>query len=1206
MSLATSRASCLFRWLTALALPLLVFAAPAARAQMSPELLLMLGEMHGKLLTDFATDQRTGQDCRAEVINITNAALKLRGVQSAGEAAGAVLIKALEHSCKAYLDATGLGAIATTYSLAKCGYEYMADVNDDAGFLMCLLGEAIGKGVDKLGDSPRVVIEESRKVLIGRATDEIVDQAKGLVNDWRNAVGPTETDTTNWTLGDGCEVVLTINWRKASNPVRAMKTQGNAGSIQVHVQIQNCKCSRNGPLHMQLKNGSLFASVPIRFVPNAAQQPSWQADFPRMRTRLNAICCTGRHTTWGDPPRTDPRDQTDGPPPTKPIGVVPGGGATRPPVTSPPPGPPPTSTPPTTPRPPVSPPTPAPPVPMAQACPECVQHVNEINAASAAFTAAEKAEAAAETEADQLDDTLANIRSEVRSLEQQLAAQRGAGGSSFDPETGMRVTAVNNGDGTVTVTTYGPDGAKTGEYTRDVAGFKRMRQELDSLRQREADTATRQAEAKARAAEARVAAARARDRMRAAQAALERCLELCKQKGVPFDPPAIVIGDNIFPVSPTDARIKRPAKPKPGGRKGPGGGVTPPRAEDPPARANCEACQLRASQVDQARANTRQTDARIERVRSQMHALTGEFVDGTKKLTPQDSERFGELKRSLRDLETELRTRESEQQSAETALAECNKTCATAEGPKIAVQPPGGGGGQRPPRVWPPLPTLDEFGFLPEPPAAACTMCQRAETEAYNVCVEAASERKEFFEAVQTTQVYRDLIDGKPFPGPDALPSFKPRDISKVAAATADEVAQWEPVWAVIAQRNAEAFNQLRADCLRAIAALNACNRRCVADVSVDKVIGVVGGNPWNPTDPTGGPGGGGGVRPPGNTPGTLQFSSANYGGGEGGAVLITVTRQGGATGRVSVDYVTQSGSATSGSDFAFRSGPLIWNDGDASPKFITVPLIDDTAVEGPEAFSVNLLNVTGGATIGSPSVATVTIADNDAVTPPQPAGTLQLSASSYTTTEGQGPITITATRTGGSAGQVGVTLNTGPSSAVGGQDYTPVTITFIWENGDTAPKTVLIPILDDTTVEGPETFFVNLNNPTGGATLGTPATATVTINDNDVATGPCGAQGNAWQGNTGAPYSCFGSCSPNASSPTVTVNGDIVTVSSFHAGGAATFQGCGSSLNSQSSTLTYFSQSNHTAVITRSSNTSFSANITSSGGGSCSFTCSR
>src|SRR5205814_6004226 len=50
--------------------------------------------------------------------------------------------------------------------------------------------------------------------------------------------------------------------------------------------------------------------------------------------------------------------------------------------------------------------------------------------------------------------------------------------------------------------------------------------------------------------------------------------------------------------------------------------------------------------------------------------------------------------------------------------------------------------------------------------------------------------------------------------------------------------------------------------------------------------------------------------------------------------------------------------------------------------------------------------------------------------------------------------------------------------------------------------KTISILIIDDSYLEGPETFNVSLSNPSG-ATMGTPSTATVTINDNDLANGP-------------------------------------------------------------------------------------------------------
>src|SRR5262249_47727534 len=98
--------------------------------------------------------------------------------------------------------------------------------------------------------------------------------------------------------------------------------------------------------------------------------------------------------------------------------------------------------------------------------------------------------------------------------------------------------------------------------------------------------------------------------------------------------------------------------------------------------------------------------------------------------------------------------------------------------------------------------------------------------------------------------------------------------------------------------------------------------------------------------------------------------------------------------------------------------------------------------------------------------------------------------------------------RTGGSSGAVSVMVRvniTTPGTATGGSggvgdDYIntglPVTISFA--DGDTTPKPVLIPIVGDTTVEPNETINLELLNPTGGATLAEPGSATVIIANDD------------------------------------------------------------------------------------------------------------
>ena len=82
--------------------------------------------------------------------------------------------------------------------------------------------------------------------------------------------------------------------------------------------------------------------------------------------------------------------------------------------------------------------------------------------------------------------------------------------------------------------------------------------------------------------------------------------------------------------------------------------------------------------------------------------------------------------------------------------------------------------------------------------------------------------------------------------------------------------------------------------------------------------------------------------------------------------------------GPVSVDYATSDGTATAGADYEAATGTLTFAPGEAS-KSVTVHVTSDAAHEGDETLQLKLSNATGGASLGSPAGATVTIADDDA-----------------------------------------------------------------------------------------------------------------------------------------------------------------------------------------------------------------------------------
>jgi hypothetical protein len=111
----------------------------------------------------------------------------------------------------------------------------------------------------------------------------------------------------------------------------------------------------------------------------------------------------------------------------------------------------------------------------------------------------------------------------------------------------------------------------------------------------------------------------------------------------------------------------------------------------------------------------------------------------------------------------------------------------------------------------------------------------------------------------------------------------------------------------------------------------------------------------------------------------SLQFSATNYNVNEGdGSATITVTRSENNDGAISVDYATSDNTAIAGSDYTQTSGTINWNDGDDADKTFTIDIIDDSAQESDERLIVSLGNPTGGAQLGSPNTAIVTIIDND------------------------------------------------------------------------------------------------------------------------------------------------------------------------------------------------------------------------------------
>ena len=83
--------------------------------------------------------------------------------------------------------------------------------------------------------------------------------------------------------------------------------------------------------------------------------------------------------------------------------------------------------------------------------------------------------------------------------------------------------------------------------------------------------------------------------------------------------------------------------------------------------------------------------------------------------------------------------------------------------------------------------------------------------------------------------------------------------------------------------------------------------------------------------------------------------------------------------------------------------------------------------------------------------------------------------------------------RSGSTTGAVSVKYSTSNGTAAAGQNYTAQSGALSWSAGDASAKSIVVPV-SSTVISNPVTFKVALASPSG-ATLGTPAAATVTVN---------------------------------------------------------------------------------------------------------------
>jgi uncharacterized repeat protein (TIGR01451 family)/uncharacterized delta-60 repeat protein len=215
---------------------------------------------------------------------------------------------------------------------------------------------------------------------------------------------------------------------------------------------------------------------------------------------------------------------------------------------------------------------------------------------------------------------------------------------------------------------------------------------------------------------------------------------------------------------------------------------------------------------------------------------------------------------------------------------------------------------------------------------------------------------------------------------------------------------------------------------------------------------------------------------------GTLGFSAPTYSVGENaGRALITVTRVGGVTGNLTVQYTTSDGTAKARERYLATAGTLNFAPGQTSNSFF-VPILNDSRAQLDQTVILTLFNPGGYTTNVPPNQrldpnrtnAVLTIIDDDFAP-----GRVSFESATFSVTESEPLITIRVKRTGGSVGDLVVRYATSDGSAKAGQNYTMTVGTLHWVDGDTAIKTFTIPILDDNLIGADRTANLTLFDPT-------------------------------------------------------------------------------------------------------------------------------
>ncbi|MEW8624231.1 MAG: Calx-beta domain-containing protein [Candidatus Thiodiazotropha sp.] len=206
--------------------------------------------------------------------------------------------------------------------------------------------------------------------------------------------------------------------------------------------------------------------------------------------------------------------------------------------------------------------------------------------------------------------------------------------------------------------------------------------------------------------------------------------------------------------------------------------------------------------------------------------------------------------------------------------------------------------------------------------------------------------------------------------------------------------------------------------------------------------------------------------------------------------LIVTVRRVGNSEGEVSVEFTTSDDDAKAGEDYLSQSGRLTFADGETL-RSIEIPIINDRDDEENEAFHILLSDVRGDAALGHQAEVEVVILDDDG------AGTVAFNSLSVAVNESRGEALVSLVRTGGTAGAIEVSYRTVADTALAEVDFIETESMVRFLPGETE-KQISIELVDDDLFEESERFQLIITELDGDADIGSPASTTISILNDD------------------------------------------------------------------------------------------------------------